>query len=73
MQNKHTLESGFYIFKLYDDWLTDQKTNWLPNRQTDRTTDRQTDRHTDWLIETMTDIQIDWVNMTATYWNANTI
>mgnify|MGYP006891534448 CR=1 FL=1 len=55
MQNKHTLESGFYIFKLYDDWqtdrladwltewVTDQKTNWLLNRQTDWLTDKQTD------------------------------
>ena len=29
MQNKHTLESGFYIFKLYDDWQTDRLADWL--------------------------------------------
>lgn len=60
MQNKHTLESGFYIFKLYDDWQTDrladwltdwvmdQKTNWLLNRQTDWLTNKQTHWLTKW-------------------------
>ena len=56
MQNKHTLESGFYIFKLYDDWqtdrltdwVTDQKTNWLLNRQTDWLTNKQTHWLTKW-------------------------
>lgn len=65
MQNKHTLESGFYIFKLYDDWQTDRVadwlTEWLTKRLidclTDRLTDWWTNRHTHWLNETMTDIQ----------------
>lgn len=65
MQNKHTLESGFYIFKLYDDWQTDRMadwlTEWLTKRLidclTDRLTDWRTNRHTHWLNETMTDIQ----------------
>lgn len=48
MQNKHTLESGFYIFKLYDDWQTDRLADWLTEWLTKRLIDCLTDRLTDW-------------------------
>lgn len=56
MQNKHTLESGFYIFKLYDDWQTDRLADWL--------TDWVTDQKTNWLLNRQT----DWLTNKQTYW-----
>lgn len=76
MQNKHTLESGFYIFKLYDDWQTDrladwltdwvmdQKTNWLLNRQTDWLTNKQTHWLTKWNNEWHTESTLQQLTKT---------